>query len=103
MSSGAKRAGSDIVVGTPLPRKPYGTYREFQRRDYLPAERQLRWFLEDVAKTGNRRLSFDAQLLLARYWKCILPRAAKRLRPEERVRLAIWVPGTTICRKDARR
>ena len=96
MSSGAKRGGSNIVVGTPLPRKPYGTYKEFQRKDYLPAEVQIRAFLQDVAKRGDRRLSFDAQWLLARYWKCVLPRAAKRLTSKQRADLTIWVPGSTI-------
>lgn len=99
MSSGAKRAGSDRIVGVPIPRKQYGTYREFQRKDYLPAETQMRAFLQDVAKGGNRRLSFHAQLLLARYWKCILPRAARRLTLGQRLELAVWVPGTTIVRR----
>jgi len=99
MSSGAKRAGSDRIVGVPIPRKQYGTYKEFQRKDYLPAEVQVRALLQDVAKGGNRRLSFHAQLLLARYWKCILPRAARRLTAEQRAELAVWVPGTTIVRR----
>jgi len=99
MSSGAKRAGSDRIVGVPIPRKQYGTYKEFQRKDYLPAEIQVRAFLQDVAKGGNRRFSFAAQYLLARYWKCILPRAARRLTLGQRVELAVWVPGTTIVRR----
>jgi len=99
MSSGARRPGSDLIVGVPIPRKQYGTYKEFQRKDYLPAEVQMRAFLQDVAKGGNRRLRFHAQLLLARYWKCILPMAAKRLTPEQREELAVWVPGTTIVRR----
>ena len=99
MSSGAKRGGSDRIVGVPIPRKQYGTYKEFQRKDYLPAEVQIRAFLQDVAKGGSRRLSFQAQLLLARYWKCVLPRAAKRLTPKQRADLTIWVPGSTIREK----
>ena len=102
MSSGAKRAGSDRIVGVPIPRKQYGTYKEFQRKDYLPAEIQIRAFLQDVAKRGSLPLSFQAQWILARYWKCILLRSAKRLTPAMRIRLAVWVPGTTICRKDQR-
>lgn len=96
MSSGAKRGGSDRIVGVPIPRKQYGTYKEFQRRDYLPAERQLRSFLEDVAKTGNIRLAYQAQWLLARFWKCVLPQAAKRLTPAMREDLRMWVPGATF-------
>ena len=96
MSSGGKRGGSNIVVGTPLPRKPYGTYKEFQRKDYLPAERTLRKFLEEVAYRGSLQLSYRSQFLLARYWKAILPIAAKRLTPAMRTELKKWVPGSTI-------
>jgi len=96
MSSGAKRAGSDRIVGVPIPRKQYGTYKEFQRRDYLPAEIQVRAFLQDVAMTGRLRLSYQAQWLLARYWKCVLPRAAKRLTAAMREELKTWVPGATF-------
>ena len=102
MSSGAKRAGSDRIVGVPIPRKQYGTYKEFQRKDYLPAEIQIRSFLQDVAKRGSLHLSFQAQWLLAKYWKCILLRPAKRLTPAMCIKLAVWVPGTTIVRRDAK-
>ena len=101
-SHGARRAGSDRIVGVPVPPKQYGTYKEFQRKDYLPAERTLRNFLEEVAYRGNLQLSYKSQYLLARYWKCILPRVARRLTPEQRAELAVWVPGTTICRRDAK-
>ena len=96
MSSGAKRGGSNIVVGTPLPRKPYGTYKEFQRKDYLPAEKQIRAFLQDVAKMGNLRLSYHSQWLLARFWRAILPIAARRLTPAMRSELRALVPGSTL-------
>jgi len=71
-------------------------YREFQRADYLPAEIQIRAFLQDVAKTGSLRLSYRSQWLLARFWKCVLPEAAQRLTPAMREELRMWVPGATF-------
>lgn len=96
MSSGAKRAGSDRIVGVPLPRKQYGTYKEFQRKDYLPAEVQIRAFLQDVALHGSVRLSYRSQWLLSRFWKVVLPIAAKRLTPAMRKELKYWVPGSSL-------
>ena len=96
MSSGAKRAGSDRVEGVPLRRKPYGTYKEFRRKDYLPAEFQVRRFLEEVAYTGDLQLSYRAQWLLARFWRAVLPEAAKRLTRAMRHDLKGWVAGSSI-------
>ena len=96
MTSGAKRGGSSAVIGLKPPTKEFGISREFQCKTYLPAERHIRLFLEEVAHTGSLQLAYKASWLLARFWKTILPLAAARLTPAMRQDLKAWVPGSTI-------
>ena len=96
MSSGSKRGGSKLVEGVkPIPRE-FGVTREFVCATYLPAERHLRVFLEEVAYKADLQLSYRAQWLLARFWKSILPMAAARLTVAMRKDIGSWVSGSSV-------
>lgn len=101
MSSGAKRGGSNLVIGVKVPPKQFGLHREFACKTYLPAERHIRVFLEEVAYLGDLQLAYRAQWLLVRFWRAILPEASKRLTPAMRQDLKTWVPGSSIETKSA--